>query len=67
MLLTSRTDTLWFQRDAPSADALLFWGGRLTFLGAPDPAPFPSVLLYWGPRWVSFIAAFNGCGVPVRP
>lgn len=44
-LLPARTDTRWFPWDAR---ALCFWKGRLTFVGAPAPAPFPSVLAFWG-------------------
>lgn len=49
-LLPSRTDTKWMQEYVQTAQALLFWKGRLTFMGAKDPAPFPSVVAYWGPR-----------------
>lgn len=48
-LWPSRTDTEWYQRDLSSADAILHWKGRITFRGADAPAPFPSVLPYWGP------------------
>ena len=43
-LLPARVDTRWFPW---TADALCFWRGRLTFKGAPAPAPFPSVLAIW--------------------
>jgi hypothetical protein len=51
-LLPARTDTFWWQRYVahPNADAVLFWRGRLTFVGAPAAAPFPSAIAYWGPR-----------------
>lgn len=63
-LVPSRTDTDWFHRDIVTADALCFWGGRVTFLvpgpdgklgpvrdkhGNPMPAPFPSLLPFWAP------------------
>lgn len=66
-LVTGRPDTRWFQAAARSCAALHFWAGRLTFLGAPHPAPFPSCLFYWGPRPFGFLAAFEGCGLGVRP
>ena len=47
MLLPARTDTRWWE-SLITADALLFWRGRLRFVGAPAPAPFPSVIAYWG-------------------
>lgn len=56
-LLPARTDTKWFPWDAAS---LAFWKGRLTFLGVEHPAPFPSVLAYWGYREPSFRDAFRG-------
>jgi hypothetical protein len=31
-----------------TADALCFWKGRIKFVGARDPAPFPSLIAYWG-------------------
>lgn len=66
-LIHARTDTKWFQRDARTADALLFWAGRLTFLGAPSSAPFPSVLLYWGRRPKEFLSLFEGRGFGLCP
>jgi hypothetical protein len=48
MLVPSRTDTRWFTTALLNASALGFWRGRLTFLGAEDPAPFPSLVIYFG-------------------
>ena len=63
LLGPSRTDTKWFQRTIfPSADAVIFWEGRLTFLNAPAPAPIPSFLAYWGPNPLKFKLAFVGKG-----
>lgn len=59
-LVPARTDTAWWQ-DNP-ADAVCFWRGRLTFRGAPHPAPFPSALLFWGADESRFITVFNACG-----
>jgi hypothetical protein len=66
-LLPARTDTRWFHLYGRKADALVFWEGRLTFLGAPTSAPFPSLLLYYGPRWITFLAVFADCGLGMRP
>jgi hypothetical protein len=52
MLVPSRTDTRWFTTGLLNASALGFWRGRLTFLGAPDPAPFPSLAIYFG-HWAN--------------
>lgn len=59
MLLPARPDTSWCQKWVfGTADSVLFWSGRLTFKGAPHPAPFPSMLAYWGKRKSSFKACF---------
>jgi len=53
-LLPARTDARWWQENVTAGCAcVLFLRGRLTFLGAPAPAPFPSALVYWGP-WMAF-------------
>jgi phage N-6-adenine-methyltransferase len=56
MLIPARTDTLWFHAYAPSCE-VRFVKGRLTFEGAPGPAPFPSLLLVFRPfsdeRWMT--------------
>ncbi len=61
-LVPARTDTRWFADIWQSASAILFWRGRLTFLGAPAGAPFPSALVYWGNRPRAFGRAFKACG-----
>lgn len=61
-LLPSRTDTKWWRLSVERADSLCFWSGRLTFAGAPDPAPFPSVLAYWGERRKRFDTVFRPHG-----
>ena len=58
-LLPARTDTLWFPW---GADAICFWHGRLTFKGAPAPAPFPSAVVFWGSNVGAFREAFKGAG-----
>lgn len=66
-LVPARTDTAWFRTLFDSAKALCFWGGRITFMGAPSLAPFPSMVTYHGPRRYEFAAAFCGAGRIVLP
>lgn len=50
MLLPARTDTLWFHQfiyDEPGVN-VMFWQGRIKFVGAEWPAPFPSMLVSFG-------------------
>lgn len=44
-LLPARTDTKWWHDYVMSANAVLFVKGRVSFLGAPSSAPFPSVIV----------------------
>lgn len=63
LLGPARTDTKWFQEVVlPSATSTILLAGRLKFLGAKDPAVFPSFLAYWGHRPVDFKIAFIGRG-----
>lgn len=65
-LVPARTDTAWFNTLYSACSDLLLWRGRLTFLGAKHPAPFPSAVFYFGVRsraTVSFEAAFAGKGI----
>lgn len=57
-LVPARVDTAWYRRCVETAQAIRFWNGRLTFKGAPHPAPFPSALIYWGDRARRFHRAF---------
>lgn len=66
-LVPARTDPKWFQDYAPRMTMILFWAGRLRFLGAKSSAPFPSMLLYWGDRPNRFRFAFRSLGVSVEP
>jgi phage N-6-adenine-methyltransferase len=62
LLVPARPDTGWYDRAEKSANALCEWRGRLTFRGAPSPAPFPSVLFYWGPSPWLFCHVFAPVG-----
>jgi hypothetical protein len=61
-LVPARTDTAWWQTYVTTANAVCFWRGRLTFRGAPAPAPFPSALPYWGPHPLKFAQVFGRHG-----
>ena len=70
-LTPARTDTTAFQSFAFTAEAVCFWAGRMTFLGAEAPAPFPSALCYWPPedgesRVGRFEEIFSDFGLVVR-
>jgi len=60
-LVPSRTDTKWFH-DA-HFDAVCLLRGRLTFVDAPAPAPFPSAILYWGASPSVFNQTFGKLGM----
>lgn len=61
-LLPSRTDTSWMQLMFRFCNVSLFWKGRLTFLGAPSAAPFPSCIMYFGKRDSRFCEIFDQFG-----
>jgi hypothetical protein len=65
-LVPSRTDTDWFHTLWESARTTLLWKGRVTFLGAKYPAPFPSALFYFGKREEVFIKAFADKGIFIQ-
>jgi hypothetical protein len=68
-LVPARVDTQWFDI-CWRADQICFVRGRLTFLGAPHPAPFPSALVFWSQdqsRVGQFIAETAHLGHSVRP
>lgn len=44
-LLPARTDTAWWHNYAMKASEIRLLRGRLTFVGAPSPAPFPSAVV----------------------
>lgn len=57
-LIPARPDTRAWHKWITTADAICFWRGRIKFVGAPAPAPFPSALPYWGNRPREFVRAF---------
>lgn len=67
MLVPARTDTVWFHKILATANTVLLWKGRLTFLGAPHGAPFPSAIAYWGHRPTKFKVAFVDKGWSFNP
>jgi phage N-6-adenine-methyltransferase len=59
LLIPARTDTLyWHNLIAKTSGAICFWRGRITFVGAPNTAPFPCAFVYWGPNAARFDDAF---------
>lgn len=66
LLMPSRTDTRAWHESISTADAVCFWRGRITFIGAPDPAPFPVAFAYWGSNVDGFARAFGAKGMVVR-
>lgn len=44
-LLPARTDTTWWHEDVMKAHEIRLLKGRLTFVGALSPAPFPSAVV----------------------
>jgi phage N-6-adenine-methyltransferase len=49
MLVPARTDTFWWHEHVMKAAEIRFIRGRLTFVGAPNPAPFPSAIVVFKP------------------
>lgn len=64
-LMPARTDTRWGQYVLSEATAVCFLRGRLTFVGAEAPAPFPCMVPLWGGRdkALSFLDLFCKHGV----
>lgn len=48
-LLPARTDTKWFHTYVLDKAHIHFLKGRITFVGAPSAAPFPSMICVWLP------------------
>jgi hypothetical protein len=64
LLVPARTDARWF---VPLFEhAICFLRGRLRFSGSLSNAPFPSALVYRGPRQEAFVGAFRHRGAIVR-
>jgi hypothetical protein len=66
-LIMAKPGAHWFQELIEPCHVVLFWKGRLTFVGAPNSAPFDSAVLYHGPHPDRFRSAFSGCGWMVKP
>ncbi len=49
MLVPARPETVWFREAFEHASDVRFHSGRITFVGAPNPAPFPSVAFVFRP------------------
>ncbi len=49
-LAPARTDTLWWHGDVMKAREIRLLKGRLTFVGAQAPAPFPSAVVIFAKR-----------------
>lgn len=65
-LVPSRTDTRWWQECFADCAAVALWRGRITFEGAPSPAPFPSCLFYWGESTWLFERTFRDVARVIR-
>ncbi len=66
-LIPARPDTkYWHNEIFKFANAICFWRGRITFVGAPHAAPFPSAVVYWGPNLRRFEAAMSSRGKVIR-
>lgn len=73
LLVPARPDTKWFQHELlPFATSMCFWRGRFKFAGMKkskakkrkglDPAPFPSLILYFGRKPKRFRKLFSPYG-----
>jgi phage N-6-adenine-methyltransferase len=49
-LLPVRTDTKWWQRYCIPPAEIRFVAGRITFVGASNPAPFPNAVVIFRPQ-----------------
>ena len=56
VLLPARTDTKWFHDYVmPAATEIWYVKGRLRFVGAEHPAPFPSMLVFFDNQsWIQY-------------
>ena len=65
-LWPARTSAVWWQRWVAPSDAILFWAGRMKFVGARHTAPFHCALSYVGPRADLFAEGVRHLGWVVR-
>jgi hypothetical protein len=65
-LMPSRTDTKAWHEYVATATAVCFWRGRMKFVGAKDPCPFPIAFPYWGRRLDEFRRVFSKRGMVVE-
>lgn len=66
-LMPARVDTRAWHDCVADAAAVLFWRGRLRFVGAPASAPFPTALVYFGEDSAGFRRHFTPHGMVVSP
>ena len=64
-LLPNRPDTAWFNELTANCDDAVYCSlhGRLTFVGSTDPAPFPSLIAYFGTKHDLFASVFWKLGI----
>lgn len=63
LLVPARPGCRWYRSARAAADCLVELHGRLTFVGAPTGAPFPSALIGLGLSWRAVSRAFGDRGV----
>ncbi len=61
-LVPNRPGPRWYRAAQDAATAMVGLDKRLTFVGAPTCAPFPSALFYYGPRPYLFCHVFQDDG-----
>lgn len=64
-LLPARTDTRWWHENVMRGEIRLLCG-RITFEGAPFPAPFPSAIVVFRPPEFRLIAAASESGTTAK-
>lgn len=61
-----RTGAKWWQKWVAPSDAILFWEGRIKFVGSEHQAPWHSAISYVGPRADLFVEGMKSYGWIVR-
>jgi hypothetical protein len=61
-LVPARAGNRWWRAARAKAHAMVELHKRITFVGAPDPAPFPSAMFYYGDRPYLFCHLFQDLG-----